>query len=61
MKTYGVKDHEFVNPFTAKDNDEAAGKALKILGFDWVEAHEMIKRHGNLKTLKLLNYELKIL
>ena len=61
MKTYRVKDHEFVDPFKAKDDKEAAGKALRILGFDWIEADKLIKEHGTIKTLHILDYELEII
>ena len=60
MKTYTVKDHDFVSPFQAKSDDEAAEKALKILGFDWTEAEKMVKQYGNLGTLNKLGYELTI-
>lgn len=59
MNTYGVKGHEFVDPFQAKNDEEAAGKALKILGFNYIEADKLIKKLGNLGALKHLEFELE--
>ncbi len=59
MKTYTVKDHEFVTPFKADTVEEAAKKALHVLGFEY-GAKNMIKLHGAVVTLKELGYELEV-
>ena len=60
MTTYKVKDHEFVRPFQAENDEQASRKALKILGFNYIEADKMIKEHGAVKTLQLLDYVLEV-
>jgi len=60
MKRYRIKDNDFVNPFEAKSDKEAAKKALEKLGFGF-GAKEDIKEKGAEQTLKDLGEELEII
>lgn len=60
MKTYRVKNRDMVDPFEAKDEKEAATKALKILGFSY-GSRVRIERDGPIKAFKDLGYELEII
>jgi len=56
--TYRVKGYEFIDPFDADTEKEAAQKALKTLGFSF-GAREQIKKDGPIATLRNLGYELE--
>ena len=57
---FTVADHDFVNPFPASTEEEAAEKAIKIMGFGH-ETRDRVERNGALIVLSELGFKLEIL
>ena len=54
---FKVADHDFVDPFTASDEEEGAAKAIKIMGHGF-ETKQRVKRVGALTVLAELGLRL---
>lgn len=57
---FKVADHDFVDPFTASNEEEAAAKAIKIMGHRFV-TKDRVKKIGALTVLAELGLRLVVL
>lgn len=56
---YKVKDNDFVEPFEADNEEDAAQKALVRLGFGF-GSRDRIKKYGSILVLHEVGHELEI-
>ncbi|MHA1592409.1 MAG: hypothetical protein ACTSUP_08060 [Candidatus Heimdallarchaeaceae archaeon] len=59
MSRYKVKDNDFVEPFYAETEEQAAGIAIKLLGFGHC-TKEDVASYGSIHVLKHLDYSVEI-